>query len=246
MSELHEEGEHFPFLVCGAPGRLRHPRGPHRPPRMRASSAHLARPHTARAPRTAFLALQRGFQPRSPLRSKELLRHAPPSTSGMKNAPGKRPQTDTKSPTIPAAPAIDRSPAAKGQALPNDGSDLLTPHSITSLSELFDEPGPSNLLTGNAATASETDRVPDTMSRKTSSIHETMTAQTVPKHDQKPIVQSAPLDWCPGVHMARSTPPLHSFPRRNALLHSPTDPTSRPLSALPPRHPPRLVIRSVQ
>ena len=196
--------------------------------------------------RTAFLALQRGFQPRSPLRSKELLRHAPPSTSGMKNAPGKRPQTDTKSPTIPAAPAIDRSPAAKGQALPNDGSDLLTPHSITSLSELFDEPGPFNLLTGNAATASETDRVPDTMSRNISSIHETMTAQTVPKHDQKPIVQSAPLDWCPGVHMARSTPPLHSFPRRNALLHSPTDPTSRPLSALPPRHPPRLVIRSVQ
>ena len=63
------------------------------------------------------------------LRSKELLRHAPPSTSGMKNAPGKRPQTDTKSPTIPAAPAIDRSPAAKVQALRNDGSDLLTPHS---------------------------------------------------------------------------------------------------------------------
>ena len=115
------------FLVCGAPGRLRHPRGPHRPPRMRASSAHLARPHTARAPRTAFMALQRGFQPRSPLRSKELLRHAPPSTSGMKNAPGKRPQTDTKSPTVPAAPVIDRSPAAKVQALPNDGSDLLTP-----------------------------------------------------------------------------------------------------------------------
>ena len=132
-------------MVCGAPGRLRHPRGPHRPPRMRASSAHLARPHTARAPRTAFLALQRGFQPRSPLRSKERLRHAPPSTSGMKNAPGKRPQTDTKSPTVPAAPAIDRFPAARVQALPNDGSDLLTPHSTTSLSELFDEPGPSNL-----------------------------------------------------------------------------------------------------
>ena len=163
------------------PGRHRATRGPHRPPRVRACSAHLARPHTARAPRTAFLALQRGFQPRSPLRGKELLRHAPPSTSGMKNAPGKRPHTDTKSPTILAAPAIDRSPAAKVQALRNDGSDLLTPHSITSLSELSDEPGPSNLLTGNAATASETDQVPDTMSRKISSIHETMTAQTIPK-----------------------------------------------------------------
>ena len=119
----------YSFFGCGAPGRHRATRGPHRPPRVRACSAHLARPHTARAPRTAFLDLQRGFQPRSPLRGKELLRHAPPSTSGMKNAPGKRPHTDTKSPTILAAPAIDRSPAAKVQALRNDGSDLLTPHS---------------------------------------------------------------------------------------------------------------------
>ena len=93
------------FWVCGAPGRLRATRGPP-PPRSWTCSAAS-----------------------SPLRSKEILRHAPPSTSGMKNAPGKRPQTDTKSPTIPAAPAIDRSPAAKVQALRNDGSDLLTPHS---------------------------------------------------------------------------------------------------------------------
>ena len=42
----------------------------------------------------------------------------------MKNAPGKRPQTDTKSPTIPAAPAIDRSPAAKVQALRNDAAGM--------------------------------------------------------------------------------------------------------------------------
>ena len=104
------------------------------------------------------------------------------------------------------------------QALRNDGSDLLTPHSITSLSELSDEPGPSNLLTGNAATASETDQVPDTMSRKISSIHETMTAQTIPKDDHT-IYASGLTPW--SAHGPLNSPSSLVSARRNALLQTP-------------------------
>ena len=67
----------------------------------------------------------------------------------MKRQPEKRPQMDTESSTIPSAPAIDRSPAAKMQAVQND--------SMTVLPDLTKEPGPGpyNLLMGNSATASE-------------------------------------------------------------------------------------------
>ena len=72
--------------------------------------------------------------------------------------PGKRLQMDTKPSTIPNAPAIDRSPAAKMHALRNDGSDPLTPQRMSSLSEMTEEPGPSNFLLDNAATASEAEK----------------------------------------------------------------------------------------
>ena len=39
---------HTPLLVRGAPGRRNATQDAHRPPRVRTSSAHLARPHTAR------------------------------------------------------------------------------------------------------------------------------------------------------------------------------------------------------
>ena len=84
----------------------------------------------------------------------------------------KRLQMDTESPTNPDTPAIDRSPAAKMQAIQNDGSKPLPPHSRTGLPELTDL-GPGNPLTDNAATASEARQVPQTsMPCKSSSTQE--------------------------------------------------------------------------
>jgi hypothetical protein len=141
---------------------------------------------------------------------------------------------DTKLSTIPNAPASDRSPVAKMQTLRRDGSDPLTPERTPSLAEMSDELGPSNLLSGNATTADEAEQMTEAVPRKIPSTHETMTTQTsTPKHDQKQTMHiTCVLDACPGMHVARSAPPPCSFPRRNALLYSPTDPTSRPLSAL--------------
>ena len=149
-------------------------------------------------------------------------------TGNMKGAPGKRPQRDTRPSSIPNAPAADRSPAAKIQALRDDGSDPLTPHLMPSSSKMPEELGPSDLLMGNAATTSEAEQVPKTMPRKISSTHETTTAQIIPEHNQKPYIPSTPLDGCPGMHMARSDPPPRSFSRRNALRHSPADPPDTP------------------
>ena len=99
----------------------------------------------------------------------------------------------TETSTIPSAPAIDRSPAAKMQAVQNDGSKPLTPHSMTILPELTEERGPYNLLMGKSATASEAHQVPQTTPCKNASTQETMTAQTIPKHDQKPTIP--PTRW---------------------------------------------------
>ena len=113
-------------------------------------------------------------------------------TGNMKGAPGKRPQMDTRPSTIPNTSAADRSPAAKIQALRNDDSDPLTPHLMQPPSEMPEEPGPSDLLMGNAATNSEAEKVPETMPCKISSTHETTPAQITPEHNQKPYTPSTP------------------------------------------------------
>ena len=135
----------------------------------------------------------------------------------------KRLQMDTESPTNPDTPAIDRSPAAKMQAIQNDGSKPLPPHSRTGLPELTDL-GPGNPLTDNAATASETRQVPQTsMPCKSSSTQDTMTAQTIPKHDQKPTTPPTPWTGALECTWPARLPPPRSISRRNALLQSPAD-----------------------
>ena len=118
--------------------------------------------------------------------------HGTGNMKGMKGAPGKRPQMDTRPSTIPNAPAADRSPAAKIQALRNDDSAPLAPQLMPQPSEMTGEPGPSDLLMGNAATTSEAEQVPESMPRKISSTHETTTAQIIPEHNQKPYIPSTP------------------------------------------------------
>ena len=143
----------------------------------------------------------------------------------------KRLQMDTESPTNPDTPAIDRSPAAKMQAIQNDGSKPLPPHSRTGLPELTDL-GPGNPLTDNAATVSEARQVPQTsMPCKSSSTQDTMTAQTIPKHDQKPT--TPPTPWTGALECtwpARLPPPLYF-----ATQCSPPEPRrhSRPSPPLP-------------
>jgi len=203
----------------------------------------------------------------------------------MKRQPEKRPQMDTESSTIPSAPAIDGSPAAKMQAVQNDGSKPLTPHSMTILPELTEERGPYNLLMGKSATASEAHQVPQTTPCKNASTQETMTAQTIPKHDQKPTIPPTrwsgalectwparlPLpalfrDEMPSSTAPPTLPTLPTSPRptrhtrktlpthehidgqhRVLLVSRAPQPRTLPLHArslpLPPRHPPRLMVR---
>ena len=162
----------------------------------------------------------------------------------MDRQPAKRPQMDTKLSTIPNAPASDRSPVAKMQTLRRDGSDPLTPERTPSLAEMSDELGPSNLLLGNATTADEAEQMTEAMPRKIPSTHETMTTQTsTPKHDQKQT--TSPASWTHALECtwpARLPPPARL---RDAMPSSTAPPTllrARSLP-LPPRHPPRLVVR---
>ena len=148
----------------------------------------------------------------------------------------KRLQMDTESRTNPDTPAIDRSPAAKMQAIQNDGSKPLPPHSRTGLPELTDL-GPGNPLTDNAATASETRQVPQTsMPCKSSSTQDTMTAQTIPKHDQKPTTPPTPWTGALECTWPARLPPPALF--RDAMLSSRAPPTlpTLPTSPRPTQH----------
>ena len=162
----------------------------------------------------------------------DALRQAPARHGQHERSTGKAPTEGHQAVYYPEvnAPAADRSPAAKIQALRDDGSDPLTPHLMPSSSKMPEELGPSDLLMGSAATTSEAEQVPETMPCKISSTHETTTAQIIPEHNQKPYIPSMPWTGALECTWPAQTPLPARF--RDAIPSSTTPP---PPSLLPSR-----------